>query len=172
MSTNFKFLVTPALDLPSMSPLGRTAGSSRISVCFRALLLLAIWTGPLPYCHCHGTLFDSENPGSSWLLNHLQSFHADASLFADVDFGWHLHFSSPGDSEEEDSPQARWLSFAGTTTAVSACLQDLRSLVPLTIAAAASTSGKVMPATYAAGPFLTNFAPSLPVPLRLGVIRC
>lgn len=155
-----------------MSPKSHPVGSNRKSVCFRVLLLLAIWTGPIPYCHCHGTLFDSENPCSSWLLGHLQAFHADASLFADVNFGWHLHFSPPGNSEDQESPQARWLSFPGAATTVSACLQDLRSLDSLVIPADNLTSGKVKPAEYAAGPFFISFAPSLPVPLRLGVMRC
>ncbi len=155
-----------------MSPIYRLVGYRRISVCFRILLLLAVWTGPIPYCHCHGTMIGVDANCPSWLLNHLQAFHADSPLRTDVSLGWHLHFSTPENSEDGESTWAKWLSFSGTPSAVSACLQDLRLADRLILPLWNVTCRNSQPIASRVAFFFESFAPSLPLPLRLGVIRC
>ena len=149
-----------------------TSGYHRFSIFFRVILLLAVWTGPIPYCHSHGTLVGAETTCSGYLINHLQAFHTDAPLFANVDFGWHVHFSVPTNSEEDEPTQTKWLSNPCSATTVSASLQGLRSLDPWIFPACNLTLGQSKPAAHAVKFFFEDYAPSLALPLRLGVIRC
>jgi hypothetical protein len=66
----------------------------------RCSLILAAWQGPIPWCHCHGTLAGEPATNQQWLAGHLHSQHVSTSPFANVDFGWHLHAQLPDAPDE------------------------------------------------------------------------
>lgn len=142
------------------------------SLLLRLVLVLAVWTGPVPYCHCHGTLNDASAQSFGWLGKHLQACHETDDLFADIDFGWHLHLPDPA---EEDTDQPEWLSWSGGGSKTVSCISlncldgygysvwMLTPQPPAPSATAAVAKGRT---------FFGSFAPTLPLPLRFGVIRC
>ncbi|MEW4453364.1 hypothetical protein AB1L30_11855 [Bremerella sp. JC817] len=147
---------------------------ARLSVYVRVVLLLAVWTGPLPYFHCHGSLLNAVSMDSLWLFNHLSSSHRDAALCEDVDFGWHIHFGEPG-SEKERRLAAKWLSLGGGGTETATVVGDARAIDWLTspdFSVASALPGSPEPRSCSIGAFHSTYAVSLPLPLRFGVVRC
>lgn len=142
------------------------------SLLLRMVLVLAVWTGPVPYCHCHGTLNDPAAQSFNWLGKHLQAYHGTDVLFADIEFGWHLHLPDPSEEEEEQSEWLAWSS--GAQKVVSHCRTNRTdglwgSLWPLmprqTFAPATAAESRTRS-------FFATFAPTLPLPLRFGISRC
>ena len=64
------------------------------SVLFRSLLVLALWTGPIPWGHHH-------NLSGPDLAKHLAMFHDSQDC---TNVGWHWHFTTP-DGENPVSPE-------------------------------------------------------------------
>lgn len=60
-----------------------------MSVAARYLLMLLVWSGPIPVCHSHGTLANTSNMDDAF-EQHLRTYHRDVDLFSDVQMG--LHF--------------------------------------------------------------------------------
>lgn len=144
---------------------------ARLSHLLRLVLVLAVWTGPVPYCHCHGTLNDASAQSFDWLGRHLQAYHGTDDLFAEIDFGWHLHLPDP---VEEDTDQQEWLSCWDSSKTISStgqvCLGGHGYAVA--IRSAYSPTFGAMTAVGNSRSFFSSFAPTLPLPLRFGVIRC
>lgn len=158
----------------------RNLSSSRWSRFVRCLLLAAAWQAPLPFWHRHGTLADASPEVAAWLSDHLRSQHAALDPYAQVTCGWHLHFAFPESGEQStDGPDApRDL----PTVEV-----GLRSWCEVLRLQSASTSwgcrdhlavgtrsglerGPV--ASPVSRGFFTDFAAEMPLPARLGVLRC
>lgn len=153
----------------------------------RWLALLLLWQGPIPCLHSHELWSAADRSAvpvpvaardSAWpLLDHLLSFHlADRDSNAPVS-GWHLHWVQP-ESDEDVTPPGP----ATTGVVTSELLQEVVSeawqlacptldRLPLELAQERVSFGADQRMT---GPchFLDNFAPSLAVPLRLGILRC
>ncbi len=161
---------------PSM----RGTGLSRWALVLRCFLLFAAWQGPMPWFHCHGTLADSPGEMSAWLVEHLRSHHPSATPFSPTSFGWHVHVDLPGSSSEgSDQPSPREQERLPVSNAVD-CLSA--SLAPTTAGMSTPLASRLDllqgGASLAAGAqtrlpahFLDAFAPSLPLPLRLCVLR-
>ena len=136
------------------------------------MLVLAVWTGPVPYCHCHGTLNDASEQSFEWLGKHLQVYHEADDLFADIDFGWHLHLPDPA---EEDTDQPEWLSRSGgggkAVSSISLNCLDGHGYSPWMLTTHPQAPS-AMVAVRKARTFFGSFAAKLPLPLRFGVIRC
>ena len=154
--------------------------SSRWSRCVRCLLVIAAWQAPLPFWHNHGTLAHATADSASWLITHLRTHHRATDPFGQFVFGWHCHFADPqsgDDSPEAPKPtrpqlvieadlgswdgfsrlQAKLVSHAGDhVLVVSGVTADLHTRTAL----------------RRLGSFFTDFAPDMPLPVKLGVLRC
>lgn len=76
-------------------------------------VLLAVWQGPVPWCHAHGNIADaraaSEAKSTSTadlpvneLAVHLCLFHPAMGVHEE-DLGWHFHFRMPGGGGDKNS---------------------------------------------------------------------
>ena len=72
----------------------------RFACALRLCMLVALWNGPFPWVHVHGSL---DGTGSSALASHLVRFHASDVGAQGRSFGWHLHFILPW-AALEDGP--------------------------------------------------------------------
>lgn len=70
----------------------------RMSVAARFLLMLLVWSGPIPVCHSHGTLANTFTTDKAF-EQHLRTFHRDVDLFGDVEIGFHFHWILQVDSQ-------------------------------------------------------------------------
>lgn len=75
--------------------------NSIVAVCFRLLLAVSLWQGPVLWGHQH-------EPNSAGLAAHLSRFHADDSHA--LTLGWHWHLSLPvqrvpGSSDDAEQSQ-------------------------------------------------------------------
>ena len=86
----------------------RHSNKSRQPACFsmpvaaRCLLMLLVWSGPIPVCHSHGTLantFTTDRATERAFEKHLRTFHRDVDLFGDVEMGLHFHWVLQVDSQ-------------------------------------------------------------------------
>ncbi len=83
------------------SPMQRLAASGeRLSV--RAVMMLLLWQGPIPWCHSHDALRASKS-GSLMsaaaekfdLASHLKKHHRDIDPRSRISLGWHIHWVLP-----------------------------------------------------------------------------
>lgn len=141
------------------------------------LLVLVVLQGPIPWCHCHGTL--ASAPGSfSWLGDHLQSHHASVSPLASDSFGWHFHVDVPnssGDNPDQPAEPDRDRSpTTNTTDGLSVLLAD-NALNTHQVALDDDLSHKraiaMLVGSQNTAHFFDSFAPTLPLPLRFCVMR-
>lgn len=151
---------------------------STFTVVSRCLLLIAAWQGPIPWCHCHGTLANTAQASSTWLAEHLISYHSTALAFLNVDFGWHFHVafpSKPGDDDGSSPMQHReLLPQTNSSTMLVDCARQLAEIasveaVPFSQIASARLEAN---APTLSAHFFDGFAPSLPLPLRFCIARC
>lgn len=159
-----------------------SAMTTRASRLLSVLVLLAVaWQGPVPCCHCHGTL---ARPGSlpfSWLAAHLQASHPRTALFGDQYFGWHVHFGSPlapnGDpagSSRTDQNRISTASSSNVIRAIGEAVRDGESrLMDVTTRVASNRAPRLewRALGLANRTFFANFAATLPLPLRFGILR-
>ncbi len=163
------------------SPDAKRAGAHRPSFVLRCLLLLVAWQGPLPWCHCHGTLANSADSTAVWLATHLRSRHSSVSPFANVSFGWHIHIELPDStSDDPDQPPRPDRDRLPVTNAAdglaelaarpAAALISEADLLDLACQGGMLTSdgGSCRLTAH----FFDDFAPSLPLPMRFCVARC
>lgn len=147
---------------------------------FRCFLVLALWQGPLPVMHSHGTLAHASVDTELWLSEHLTSDHADIAPAADIVFGWHFHLAMPGsdeDSSEHASPPVPDFAEAGTAAAWTSLLRglgDCAMWVPATSITAPLGGSAMVPdrSHPSAHGFFATFATDMPLPLRPGVMHC
>jgi hypothetical protein len=155
----------------------RRSGAGR-GLLLRCCLLLAIWQGPLPWCHCHGVLRADESPSTVTLAAHLQSFHRVVTPYAETT-GWHWHFlPDPADPDSTDAPDrddARVPSRLVCDSLAEVLSSLLRPAVATSVAeldAQRGPTANVAAASEVAVHFYLTFAPTLPMPLRFSVARC
>lgn len=148
------------------------------SLAGRCLLILAAWQGPIPWCHCHGTLANTSDSESTWLSDHLRSYHSAALAFLNVDFGWHMHVAfpeAPGEDDGSTAPKRREL--LPQVDATTSLMESARLLIELPAIDSAVVAQLAAPCSGADAPdvsahFFDSFAPSLPLPLRFCIARC
>lgn len=143
----------------------------------RCLLVVAAWQAPLPFWHNHGTLAAASAEAATWLPGHLWHHHAAVDPLATVAFGWHLHFSFPATEDEAPDPfrqpgetvidLASWDGFARFQSPAEASAAD-DWLITARVASVRPRLGMLR----RAGGFFANFASEMPLPVRLGVLRC
>jgi hypothetical protein len=145
----------------------------------RALLIVwAAWQGPVPWCHAHGTLGNTEVDSHAFLRSHLSSHHAAIDPCGDLHFCWHVHYDFP--TQGNESPNQDGNRPVRTTNA-ELTTSGLNNLVRIAaidcLNAAADTTGcatlaaQLTPADGAQH-FFDGFAPELAPPLRFGILRC
>lgn len=158
----------------------RRSHSSRWSRIVRCLLVIAAWQAPLPFWHNHGTLAHATADTASWLVQHLRTHHPAIDPVCHFVFGWHCHFADPQSGDESPgAPKPNRLLLVVETDLGS---WDGLSRLPAPRACHADhgvlTVSGVASATHARialrrlGGFFTDFAPDLPLPVRLGALRC
>lgn len=144
----------------------------------RCLLLVAAWQGPIPWCHCHGTLANTAESASTSLAEHLNSYHSTALAFLNVDFGWHFHATFPAEPGDDDGSaptrHRELLPQPNDSAMLVDCARQLAEIAPIDavpVSQLASTRLEADAPTLSAH-FFDGFAPSLPLPLRFCVARC
>lgn len=150
--------------------------SGRYSLALRCLLLLLVWQGPIPWCHCHDTAASSSP--TPWLAKHLQKYHAGVDLCAPPLLGWHLHARLPGvpsdDPGEPTQPDQEQLPVVNSVDSLTATVvrASIEMSTPHTCLEGLMCG---MPGTgnsrAAAAHFFDSFAPNLALPMRLCVSR-
>jgi hypothetical protein len=141
-------------------------------------LIVAAWQAPLPFCHAHGTLANAVV--APWLAKHLRTCHADVDPRSPLVFGWHLHLALPDAGDDApDAPQPNRQQIL-----VTAGFDSWEELSRLQSPAVLWSHGDAAPASCALlggdalddirrpGGFFADFAPDMPLPVRLGVLRC
>jgi hypothetical protein len=154
--------------------------STRWSRLVRCMLVVAAWQAPLPFWHNHGTLANATQASTSWLADHLRTHHAAIDPFSQFVFGWHLHFALPESGDETpDSPKparqpgviasglTSWDSFVRLQEPIASGVWHPMLIVPRALAADRMLNG-----VRRTGGFFTDFAPDMPLPVRLGILRC
>ncbi len=154
---------------------------NRWSHIVRCLLVVSAWQGPFPVWHSHGTLVHSSGDSQPWLAEHLDSEHADIAPAHDVAFGWHVHFALPGsdgDSPESSLPSREVITVGNEaaewnlTVREQAMLASWTSICFTITPVHDSLSMRFPAALRPLGGFFATFAPDMPLPVRLGVLRC
>ena len=155
----------------------RSTFSSRF---IRCVLIVAAWQAPLPFCHSHGTLATSTAAAAPWLADHLRTCHAAVDPLAQCVFGWHLHFALPDAGDEApDEPKPIRQQFV-VTAGVGSWDGFTRLQSPSVVWGCGDTV-TAFPVAFDAdslcdarrgGGFFGDFAPDMPLPVRLGVLRC
>lgn len=146
----------------------------------RCLLVVAAWQAPLPFWHNHGTLASASAESATWLSAHLRKHHATVDPLAPRALGWHVHFAFPDADEEAPGGPDR-----GRQPGVTALeLAAWDACIRLQAAAQSHPADDVFTAArlpFACprpgvgrrpGGFFMDFAAHLPLPVRLGVLRC
>jgi hypothetical protein len=155
--------------------------SNLCSRLLRCLLVIAAWQAPLPFCHNHGTLGNATKDSPFWLAEHLRTHHTSIDPSSSSVFGWHVHFALPEPGEEssnEPNPPRQQCVLA--TSGLSSWDGFARLQPPsapgtchdFAVASSDAHVNHVCSAFRHSGGFFTEFAPDMPLPVRLGVLRC
>lgn len=145
------------------------------------MLVVAAWQAPLPFWHNHGTLANAPQTSTSWLAEHLRTHHAAIDPSSPCVFGWHLHFTLPDTGPESpDAPKPTRQQGVVTSSVLASWDGFVRQQAPfssgawrpLLIVPGASTANRMPNALRRAIGFFTDFAPDMPLPVRLGILRC
>jgi hypothetical protein len=146
----------------------------------RCVLIVAAWQSPLPFCHSHGTLATSTAAAAPWLADHLRACHAAVDPLAQCAFGWHLHFALP-DAGDQAPDEPRPIRQQFVVTAGAGSWDSFTRLQSLSIVWGCGDTVPVFSGALVVqsssdarcgGGFFGDFAPDMPLPLRLGVLRC
>lgn len=149
-----------------------------MSLACHLLLALAVWQGPVPWFHCHGTHSVLAVEAQSLRL-HLQLFHPEVDPEGDEELGWHLHLRLPESGQPplavSRGPQPV---DASRILALDQLQRDAQAdaafgTVPLaaTLPRGGLLSVQAREQQLSRGGFFATFAPSLALPQRLGVYR-
>ncbi len=162
----------------SLSRAPKKTGFWRCTLSLRCLVLVLVaLQGPIPWCHCHGTLANSPD-SFSWLGDHLRSHHVTVSPLANHFFGWHFHVdvsNSSGDNPDQPADQDRdRLPTTNSTDGLTVLLADNARSSPQ--AAVVDDRSHECAVAMLVGlqntaHFFDSFAPTLPLPLRFCVLR-
>lgn len=154
--------------------------SSCSSLVLHGLLLLTTWQGPVPWCHCHGTLANSPGVASSLLAEHLRTHHCSLDPFANILLGWHLHLDIPGTAGEQPAekvpPQPELLPVISPVDSVNSSIaqaaEQLCPAVELLACVSEGIAGRSCAISdHQQSHFFVTFASSLSLPERLCVSR-
>lgn len=166
------------MNLASQPRRHSAASACQWSLAARLLLVLLVWSGPVPVAHDHATLGNSV-VGSRRFAEHLIRFHLAPAALAESCKGWHLHWIFPGEEESglascpsrgaiDRDVRAEELSAAESAA-------ELAPLHPFDAPAEAlcrltnrNTTGSSPAQPY----FLCGFARGLSLPESLGILRC
>ena len=160
----------PLSSQPAIEQLGRG---------LRALLIVwAVWQGPVPWCHAHGTLGNTAASSHEFLRLHLSSHHAAIDPCSNLYFCWHVHFDFPtqeNDSSDKDHNRPvrtinAELTTSGLNNLVRTAVMDCLNAASVGTDCAA-LAVRLTPAGGAQH-FFDGFAPELAPPLRFGILRC
>ena len=142
----------------------------------RCLLIFAVWQGPIPWWHSHGALAKGPSVSASWLPAHLAKFHPVCGLTSPA-VGWHMHLFYPatptGENGGNEPVQEQNLLPSALTDSLLAVVSTGSTAAALDLSfleVAQGPSSRERSATPAH--FFDGFAPTLALPLRLGVARC
>ncbi len=146
----------------------------------RWLLLLAVWQGPLPWLHAHGTLGDFDFPGNLWLVQHLQQHHPAMETEVGGCLGWHVHIfypcSSPEEREHSLAPVCEQFLAGNTgshlTTALIRALWDQSDILQQTAFQKFQTLSLFCRTPGLSPCFYERYAVELAMPMRFCVVRC
>ena len=144
----------------------------------RWLVVASLWHAPLPVLHAHGTLADAPATSPNWLAEHLERRHATVDPFCSLCLGWHVHFEVPGTEEDpQDAPSlATSLPVGNSQSGICQLRETLAGSTPMwgmTVTAWDSVPQPVLHGrTVRRRQFLSRCAERLPLPLRVGVMRC
>jgi len=86
----------------------------------RCLLMLLVWSGPVPVCHSHGTLANTSNIDNAF-EQHLRTYHRDVDLCRDVQLGLHFHWVLQVDSQGGTSNASLFLACSQSMVANGNC---------------------------------------------------
>lgn len=150
------------------------------SQAMRCLLVIAAWQAPLPFWHNHGTLGSPSAEAATWLSEHLWTHHATVDPRAIHAFGWHVHFAFPDADEGPPGGPDRGRQPGVTAmerAALDACARlqaaaDFRAADDVLTAARLPFDCPRPGVGRRPGGFFLDFAAQLPLPVRLGVLRC
>jgi len=141
------------------------------------VMVLVALQGPIPWCHCHGTLANSPD-SFSWLGDHLQSYHVSVSPLANVVFDWHFHVEMPNSSSDDPDQSSDLdrdrLPITSSTDRLSVQLADsARSTCQAVLVTDLKheCANALLVDSQNSANFFDAFAPTLPLPLRFCVLR-
>lgn len=140
------------------------------------LLVLVALQGPIPWCHCHGTLTNSPD-SFSWLGDHLRSHHVSVSPLANDSFGWHFHVDVPNSGDHPDrpaEPDRDRLPTTNSTDGFSVLLADNARTTYQAVSVddlSHECAIAMLVGSQNTAHFFDSFAPALPLPLRFCVLR-
>jgi len=130
--------------------------------------------------HTHGTLATATAENAAWLTDHLRTHHPAVDPFSQSVFGWHFHFSlpEPGDGAP-DAPTSTRTQVVVVTGLPSwdafTRLQEpqlSRAWHDALVVSRTLSPDRGRDAHRGARGFFADFAPDMPLPVRLGVSRC
>jgi len=155
----------------------RSNGASRI---VRCVLALTAWQAPLPYVHCHESDCHASVDVSPALVEHLHTEHAAHLASGHASDGWHMH-AVPLDAGDEPAQwpiPCRQRRLVVDAFASGDDMTRLHCFMPWVFWDA---SDRILTVSQAVTPsatsrrihgFFETFAPEMPLPVRLGVLRC
>lgn len=159
------------------------SASRWLSLALRCGLILCAWQGPIPWCHAHAAQ-DRQPALEGWFARHYQTRHLGLSEALCANLGWHVHLDSPWDDagehhgeERQSAPPPRLPSELGSSLrgvcTAGEWFAPARGTSDFLVWSVcvnedASTSRRTPLTPHH---FWEGFAPSLALPVRLGVIR-
>ncbi|RCS53899.1 hypothetical protein DTL42_01650 [Bremerella cremea] len=151
------------------------SSSSLPLLALRCFVMFAVWTGPIPYLHCHGALDSVTGTGYVQLAKHLSRHHkCDSSCIA-KSYSWHFHLAVPTGEEEGTIPPSQCLSADGMTTNQSSDWDDCQlaaSLAHPFLQDKGMCVAPVADSVFLSRGFYDSYARTLPLPMRFSVVRC
>ncbi|PQO41897.1 hypothetical protein C5Y97_02345 [Blastopirellula marina] len=137
--------------------------------------MFAVWTGPIPYLHCHGALDSASEAGFVQLAKHLSRYHKCDATCCSKNYGWHFHMAVPTSDEDGSVPPTQWLSANAMSTATSSIGDDWqcdRLVLPNFLISADFLEASAPGRQYLSRSFYDSYARTLPLPMRFSVVRC
>lgn len=141
----------------------------------RCFVMFAVWTGPIPYLHCHGALDSASEAGLVQLAKHLSRYHKCDRDCLSKNYDWHFHLAVPTSGEDDSVPPTQLLSANGGSTAISSIGADWqrdRLLLPNFLVGAGFVETPVPGRQHLSRSFYDSYARTLPLPMRFSVVRC
>lgn len=154
--------------------------SNCVSRIVRCVLALTAWQSPLPYMHCHESACHTPAEAGSWIDEHHHAEHATEIASGHAPDGWHVHWVplDAGDCPTEGPKPTRQPRLVVDAFASWDTIARFHALAP---SLSWASFDRILPTLQAVMPpakarcihgFFETFAPEMPLPVRLGVLRC